>query len=55
MHGFIIQTADRKDIKIERCRDLIMKADTLCPVISLVFYYGTQPWDKDLDFHRLLG
>ena len=35
VHGIIIQTADRKDIKIERYRALIMKTDNLARLSTL--------------------
>lgn len=30
------------------------KEDRLCPVSTLVFYYGDKPWDGSMDLHGLL-
>lgn len=33
----------------------IKKTDLLCPVITIVFYYGEEKWDGKRDLHGLLG
>ena len=30
------------------------KTDRLCPVITLVFYYGSHPWDGSRDLHEMI-
>ncbi len=33
----------------------LKKEDILCPVITIIFYYGEQEWDGKEDLHGLLG
>lgn len=33
----------------------LKKSDRLCPVITIVFYYGEEKWDGVRDLHELLG
>ncbi len=33
----------------------VKKEDLLCPVITIIFYYGEEEWDGKWDLHGLLG
>ena len=33
----------------------LKKEDRLCPIVTLVLYYGREPWDGALDLHQLTG
>ena len=52
--------ADKKKNQksVQRYRDIVMRwnrgLDSLKPVLTLVFYYGTKPWDGSLDLHGML-
>ena len=49
---------NRKDTGDRTNRDEFLshfrKTDKLCPVITLVFYYGSRPWDGSRDLHGMI-
>lgn len=36
-------------------KQIFKKEDLLCPVITIIFYYGEEEWDGKRDLHGLLG
>ncbi len=50
------QHREKKDLKTaaEYLSGLSEK-DRLKPVLTVVFYYGTQPWDQNLQLHQMLS
>lgn len=53
-----IRRRRKKDRSLNKSAEFlsgIKKTDRLCPVITIIFYYGEERWDGMKDMHSLLG
>jgi len=46
---------ERKNVDENEFFSRFRKQDRLCPVITIVFYYGEEPWDGATDLYELFG
>lgn len=54
----VLQKVHREEKNLKTSAEFLSglkKEDRLCPVITIVFYYGEEEWDGKKDLHGLLG